>query len=254
MSTSPGYPDALAAWWPLISPLEEEAAHAASVAGRLRAALGPGAHRVLELGSGCGHATHHLVRAGFRLTAVEASEPMLARSRSLNPGVDHHAGDMRELALAARDFDAVVLHDAAEHLPGEAEALATLRGAAAHLRPGGVFLLGVIDTRQSFRGPELASAVHAEGEREAITLSRVSEAGDGTLAWELTLLTREAGRLAIIHVPERCALRSEAAWGRLVREAGLKPGVFEPDEEGLWLLARAPGGEGFSSSFVVLGS
>ncbi|MDX1681658.1 MAG: class I SAM-dependent methyltransferase, partial [Phycisphaeraceae bacterium] len=159
--------DALASIWPLISPLADERPHAKRVDQRLRAALGPGEHTLLELGSGCGHATCHLQEMGWRVTAVDLSEPMLERSRTLNPGVQHHRADVRTLALDQR-FDAVALHDVAEHLVSEDDVRQALAVARDHLRPGGVVLVNLIETSDR---PEAATDAHAEADREALTIS-----------------------------------------------------------------------------------
>ena len=76
--------DYLAYLWPLLSPPEEYAEEASYWLATLRELLGPGRHRLLELGSSGGHNLSHLT-ADIEATAVDMSEGMLAHSRRLNP-------------------------------------------------------------------------------------------------------------------------------------------------------------------------
>jgi SAM-dependent methyltransferase len=87
----------LAAWWPLISPPEGYAEEAAEMARLLTAGSIP-VREVLELGSGGGHTAVHLTPR-LAMTLVDLSEDMLEVSRALNPGCEHHQGDMRTVRL-----------------------------------------------------------------------------------------------------------------------------------------------------------
>ena len=74
----------LAYLWPAISPPEEYAVEADDWRRALRNYLGPGRHRLLELGVGGGHNLSHLT-AEFDAVAVDISPNMLELSRRLNP-------------------------------------------------------------------------------------------------------------------------------------------------------------------------
>ena len=130
--------DELAEWSPLMSPPEEYEAEAEPVASLL--SPHPTTHRLrlLELGAGGGHLASHL-KARFEMTLVDLSPRMLDQSRRLNPECRHLTGDMRSLRLEER-FDAVLVFDAISHMQTEADLLATMRTARAHLEPGGVAL------------------------------------------------------------------------------------------------------------------
>ena len=52
----------------------------------------------MEMGVGGGHNLSHLT-ADFECTAVDLSPDMLALSQGLNPGIEHHVGDMRNVRL-----------------------------------------------------------------------------------------------------------------------------------------------------------
>ena len=141
----------LAHLWPLFSPPEDYADDADHWRRAVRKRLGPGRHRMLELGSGGGHTLSHLTD-DFEVTAVDLSEEMLALSRQLNPGVPHHLGDMRTVRLG-ETFDVVAIHDAVCYLTGEADLEATFLTAREHLRPGGILLLCPDYLAESFASP-----------------------------------------------------------------------------------------------------
>ena len=124
----------LARWWPQISPPSDYEEEAGEIARLL-----DGARTVLELGSGGGSNAFHL-RDRFELTLTDLSPEMLEVSQRLNPGLEHHAGDMRTLRLG-RTFDAVLIHDAISYMLTESDLAAAFATAAAHLRPGGTALI-----------------------------------------------------------------------------------------------------------------
>ena len=103
---------------------------------------------VLELGSGGGNNASHL-KARFALTLSDLSPQMLELSRTLNPELEHVEGDMRTLRLGRR-FDAVFAHDATSYLTSAEDVRALAKTAAAHLEPGGLALLHLVDERRSF--------------------------------------------------------------------------------------------------------
>ena len=129
----------LAYLWPIISPPEEYAEAAGHLHDAVRGKLGAGRHELLELGVGGGHNLSHLT-GQFECTAVDLSPNMLALSKTLNPGVEHHLGDMRTVRLG-KIFDAVLIHDAVSYLLTEADLRNTFATAAVHLRREGVLLV-----------------------------------------------------------------------------------------------------------------
>ena len=114
----------------------------------IREELGVGRHKLLELGVGGGHNLSHLI-AEFDCTAVDLSPDMLALSKGLNPGVEHHVGDMRDIRLG-KIFDAVLVHDAASYLLSEQDLAETFATAAAHLRPGGLLMVAPDWVQETF--------------------------------------------------------------------------------------------------------
>ena len=119
--------------WPIISPPEEYGSEAIYFRDVILEELGPGRHRLLELGVGGGHNLSHLT-VDFDCTAVDLSPDMLALSERLNPGVPHLEGDMRSIRLE-KIFDAVLIHDASSYILFEEDLKDTFTTAAVHLRP-----------------------------------------------------------------------------------------------------------------------
>lgn len=127
------------AWlWPYVS-APADYAHEASIWNRaLREKLGPGKHKLLELGVGGGNNLSHFAKE-YNATAVDLSEGMLAHSKKLNPTVKHHVGDMRTIRLD-ENFDAVIIHDAITYMLTEDDLRETFKTVKYHLREGGVFI------------------------------------------------------------------------------------------------------------------
>src|SRR5215211_4201487 len=102
---------------------------------------------VLELGCGSGALTRHLVEAGHRVVATDASPPMLELAREAVPGAE----ELRLLKLLddpLPECDAVVsVGHVLSYLPNEGALEAALVAAANALRPGGVLAIDLLDLR-----------------------------------------------------------------------------------------------------------
>jgi SAM-dependent methyltransferase len=100
---------------------------------------------VLELGCGSGALTRHLLAAGHRVIATDASADMLALARA-ELG---EAADLRLLTLPGDPLpaaDAVVsVGHVLSYLPDAAAVDQALAAAAGALRPGGVLALDILD-------------------------------------------------------------------------------------------------------------
>ena len=117
--------------------------------------LGPGA-RLLDVACGTGKHAVRLARAGYEITAVDASADMIAMAEA-RAGADHVAlvsevRDMRSLGFD-NEFDAVTcLFDSigyGETNEGIAQTLASVRDS---LRPGGVFIVEFWHAAAMLRG------------------------------------------------------------------------------------------------------
>jgi len=96
---------------------------------------------VVEWGAGTGRLAVPLAEAGHDVTAVEVSENMLAKGRERSAAVEWVRGDMRGVTLGRGYGLAVCAFNSFLCLLGVEDALAFLRNAREHLKPGG--LLGI---------------------------------------------------------------------------------------------------------------
>jgi len=124
--------------------------HADACAPGILALLAPVRQRdglVLEIGCGSGLLTSHLVEAGHRVIATDASDAMLELARRHAPG----AQDIAELRLpgdAVPPADAIVsVGHVLSYLDDEASLDTALVALADALRPGGVLAIDLCDLR-----------------------------------------------------------------------------------------------------------
>lgn len=150
----------LAHLWPIVSPPEDYAEEAGHWLEVLRANLGPGRHRILDLGVGGGHNLSHLT-SDFEATAVDLSPRMIENSKALNPGVEHYVGDMRSVRLGEK-FAAVLIHDAIDYLLTEEDVKATFATAAEHLEKGGILVIAPDWYKDDFPGVWVTHNVHGK--------------------------------------------------------------------------------------------
>ena len=215
--------DDLAYLWPLISRPEDYADDARRWREVIRDTLGPGRHHLFELGVGGGNTLSHLT-SDFDATAVDLSPRMLEHSRRLNPGVEHHVGDMRTVRLAGT-FDAVLVGDAIGYMLTEEDLTSTFSTARAHLRPGGLFIAERYWVRETFSGPRLFS--HGSMKGDGIELAYVeyvydSDPRDTTFESAFVFFLQKEGRLRIEQDFHTTGLFPLETWLRLIEEAGFE--------------------------------
>jgi SAM-dependent methyltransferase len=109
----------------------------------LAALAGPGA--ALELGIGTGRIALPLSRRGVRVHGIELSPPMVARLQE-KPGAEAVAVTIGDFATAAVDATfalAYLVRNTITNLTTQDEQVACFRNVAAHLAPGGCFVIEV---------------------------------------------------------------------------------------------------------------
>ena len=238
----------LAYLWPVISPPEEYAEEAGYWSRALLDRLGPGEHRILELGVGGGHNLSHLT-SDFRATAVDISPQMLALSMKLNPGVQHHLGDMRYVRLG-RTFDGVLIHDAISYMLTEGDLRAAFATAKIHLRRGGILLVAPDWVREVFKGTTVLNWVKKKGDVE-ITIREYlhdPDPADTELESIFTYTINENGKQRVEQDTHLTGIFPISTWTSLMEEAG-----FEVETLSLPAHDRGYGGFLFAGTMVITG-
>jgi SAM-dependent methyltransferase len=106
---------------------------------------GPGEPSALELGIGTGRIALPLVERGVLVHGIDLSEAMVARLRA-KPGAEHIAVTVGDFATATagRAFRLVYLvYNTIGNLASQDDQVECFRNAAAHLEPGGHFVIEV---------------------------------------------------------------------------------------------------------------
>lgn len=228
-------------WYPLLDPVADHAEEVAAYVACLREHLGPGRHRLLELGAGAGNNAFHL-KAEFDCTLNELSPDMQALSLAQNPECVHlPPGDLCSLRLEDT-FDAVLLHDAVAYmhdLPMLQAALATLWH---HTRPGGCALVVPDTYLEDFEEATEVNEAEDESGRalRCLTWSWAPTPG-GSLAWtEYILALREGEQVQVVHDRHPEGLFSRATWVAQLEALGFQVA---------W--GQRPHGDGTDDDFLV---
>ena len=234
--------------WPIISPPEEYGSEAAFFGDVIREELGPGRHKLLELGVGGGHNLSHLTD-DFDCTAVDLSPAMLALSKGLNPGVEHHVGDMRNIRLE-RTFDTVLVHDSASYLLTEQDLTETFAPAAVHLRPGGVLMVAPDWFQETFPDGWVYNWDRQQGDIE-VNIQEVMvdpDPSDTQVESTYTYTIKKAGVTTVEVDTHITGLFSIQTWSDLMGQAGFRVEVrtLPPNEGGYgsWLFIGVMGPAG----------
>ena len=209
------------AWlWPTMSPPEEYAEEAVYWLRELRSRLPEGRRRVLELGTGGGHFLHQLVPE-YEAVAVDPSEAMLAHARRLNPGVAHHAGDMRTVRLG-ETFDAVLIHDAISYMLTEDDLRAAFATARAHLEPGGLLIVAPDHYADTFTSPYVDDDTKSDGETTLtyVEYSVQINPEDTTVETVYVYCIVRDGELKVEMDRHTTGLFPLATWERVLGESG----------------------------------
>ena len=236
----------LAHLWPLLDPPAEYTEEASFWRQAIREKLGPGRHKVLELGVGGGHLLSHLTDE-VEATAVDISPQMLANARKLNPEVEHHLGDMRTVRLGRR-FQAVLIHDAISYMLTQEDLASTFETARAHLEPGGILITVPDWFTETFSGTtvDYRTQVHPDVEITYIQYSTDPDPTDSTAETVFVYVIKKDGHVQVETDRHVTGLFPLATWHRLLAEAGFEVEtrpypVYDDGGEGYLLVATLKG-------------
>ena len=248
MAVIPRLYNELAFLWPIISPPSEYIDEAAVFRDIVHEILGPGHHSLLELGVGGGHNLSHLT-PDFDCVAVDLSPEMTALSEQLNPGIEHHVGDMRDIRLN-RKFDSVLVHDAASYLLSEQDLRNTFATAVIHLRPGGVLMVAPDWVQETFPDGWVFNW-DQEKDGTAISIEEVmedSDTSDTQVESTYTYTIIKNGETTVEVDTHVTGLFPINTWTSLIEDAGfiVEMRALPPNEGGYgsWLFVGVKGATG----------
>ena len=237
--------DDLAYLFPVITPPEHYEEEAAQWRKLLRQHLGPGRHRILELGVGGGHNLSHL-KQEFDAAAVDISPRMLDLSRQLNPEVRHIQGDMRCLDLNEK-FQAVLIHDAVSYLTCVDDLQKTVATAARHLAKDGVLIMAPDYFRETFISNRVT---HFTNSIEGITVTFLEhtwdpDPSDTEIEVNMFFLIMKDGTLTVEEDRHTLGLFPQSIWQDVLDEAGYTvewvPCPYQEEDMPGWLIVARIG-------------
>ncbi|GIK40934.1 MAG: hypothetical protein BroJett011_47670 [Chloroflexota bacterium] len=104
----------------------------------------PATGRLLDVGCGAGRAVLALNRAGYTVTGIDLSLPMLLAGRALSSEAQFSAANLLALPFTDNAFTAVFMFfGALQHIPGRAKRRQAMAELARVTQPGGRLILGL---------------------------------------------------------------------------------------------------------------
>ena len=174
---------------------------------------------------------------------------MLALSKGLNPGVEHHVGDMRNIRLKKK-FDAVLVHDSASYLLTQQDLTETFDTAAVHLRPGGVLMVAPDWVQETFPDGWVYNWDRKQGDIE-VNIQEVMvdpDPSDTQVESTYTYTIKKAGETTVEIDTHITGLFPIQTWSDLMGQAGFTVEVrtLPPNEGGYgsWLFIGVLGAAG----------
>jgi len=165
-----------------------------------------------------------------RLTLLDREEAMLAISRRLNPNVEHVLGDMRTARLN-REFEAVIIHDAINHITRVDDLIQVLTTAQRHLLPGGTVIVFPDDTQESFQPSATTGGQDDPASGRGLRyLAWTHSAHETRYKVDFAIMLRSAdGNARVVHDGLVFGLFSQATWRDAFRQAGFSDLVIRAD-------------------------
>jgi SAM-dependent methyltransferase len=148
---------------------------------------------------------------------------MIAQARKLNPEVRYVQGDMRNVKLK-RQFDAITVPDSLDYLTAANDIIKTVRNAYDHLKPGGVFLIVIENTAETFRQNANVIYNRSRGKVRLTVIENAFDPDPRDTSYEVTFihLISRKGKLTIETDRHLLGLFPIGTWKKLIRETGFK--------------------------------
>ena len=180
---------------PIIAPPEQHAEETEFYCSSIKKYSRIKPETLLHLASGAG-INDYTFKKHFQVTGVDISPGMLEVAKKINPEVTYHLGDMRTADLG-KQYDAVVLPDAAGYLTTVDDLIKTFETAYRHLKNGGVFLV-VAHIKEEFQDNNFVYT-GAQGDTEIIVFENNYTSDKNKNSYEATMvyLIRNKGKLEI---------------------------------------------------------
>jgi SAM-dependent methyltransferase len=224
--------------WHLVSPLEDYLEETENIVEIIRQKSRRDCKTLLHLGCGRGH-NDYVFKRHFGVTGVDISPTMLKWAAKLNPEVTYLPGDMRDIELN-QAFDNVVSVDSVDYMTTYEDLKSLFSNAYQHLKPGGVFLFLLDNTKENFSQNETILYTNSS-EDEILTVVENKYDTDVTdTEYEMTFvyLYRREGKLEVLTDRHICGLFTESRVSRLLSSAGFEVEVinYEPPQSafGSW--------------------
>ena len=184
---------------------------------------------LLELGCGCGRVALHLARLGYGVSGID-NDPELVeelRRRSATAGIEVRAerADGSTFALTERFGLILAPMQVLQLLPGPARRADCLSRIAAHLRPGGMAAIALVDDFASGipSSPPVPDVRELDGRvYSSLPLGVIDEAGE-LVVERLRQKVSPGGRLEDVRDSVRLQKLSAAELEEEAQAAGLRP-------------------------------
>jgi len=187
----------------------------------------PGAHSLLDVACGTGTHLQTFARELDHVEGLEIAEAMRAVARRRLPGVEIHAGDMRDFGLGPR-FDAVTcMFNSIAYVADVAELRSTLACMARHLTPGGVLVIEPWWFPERFLEGHLTSDAGQVAGRAIARVSHLTRAGRRSRLEARFLVGGPEGIKEFTHV-HNLMLFTKAEYLSALRDAGVTAEFLEP--------------------------
>ncbi len=231
--------NALAEWWPLLSPPEHYRDEARFFAQLFNKSGLPTEATFLELGCGGGSNAFFLKPLFASATLTDISPAMLAVSRGINPECEHVEGDMRALRLG-RQFDVVFAHDAIDYMTSSKDLKLAIATAYEHCKPGGIALFVPDYVRETFSPSTSNGGTDGEG-RGMRYLEWVYDPDEGDCTYEMAfafMLRDGTSPLKVDQETHVHGLFSRGEWLAWLEDAGFEYEIVEDSHERNLFLCR----------------